>query len=83
MVHTNSLRTLTECTQQRKIDHIFTRKLVFYSAKKEDFFEWIKRLEAACLQSGRDIHSEAPHKARGEGETCLTGLPMSLLWSSV
>ena len=50
---------------------------------KKDFFEWVERLEAIFLQSGRDIHTEALGKAGGNIRTCLMGLPVNLLWSSV
>ena len=44
--------------------------------------EWIERLEAACLQSGGDIHTEVLSMAGGDVRTCLLGLPV-LFWSLV
>ena len=62
IAHTNTLKTLTESTQQRNFDHIFVSIQIYDGTKKEGFFEWIERLKAACLQR-RDILTEALSKA--------------------
>ena len=40
-------------------------------------------LESHCLQSGNYICNEALGKVGDDVHTCLTGLPMNLLWHSV
>ena len=80
--HTNALKTLAESTQQRNVDHIFA-SIPIYGGTKEGFFEWIERLDAPCLQSRRDIHTEAQGKAGGNVRTCFMGLLVNLLWGSV
>ena len=49
----------------------------------EGFFEWVERLEAACLQRRRDICTEVLGNAWGNIRPCLMGLPVNLLWSLV
>ena len=39
--HTDALKLLSESTQQRNFDRIFTSILVLDGTKKGDFFEWI------------------------------------------
>ena len=55
IAHTDGLRSLAESMQQRKFDHIFMSILIYYGMNKEGFFEWVESLEAACMQSRRDI----------------------------
>ena len=50
---------------------------------KELSFKWVGSLEAACLQNRGDINTEALGKTGGDVKTCLMGLPINLLWSSV
>ena len=83
IVHADVLRSLAESTQQRNFNHIFVSILTYDGTNKGGFFEWVQRLEAACLQSRRDIHIEALGKAGGNVRTCIMGLPVNLLWSSV
>ena len=81
--HMDALRHLAELTQQRNFDHIFASILIYDGMNKEGFFKWVERLEAACLQDGRGICTEALGKAGGDIRTCLMGLPVNLLWTSV
>ena len=81
IAHTNALITLAESTQQRNFDNIFESIPIYDGTEKEGIFEWIERLEAACLQSRGDIHTEVSGKAGGDIRTCLMGLLMILLWS--
>ena len=79
----NAPKSLAESTQQRNFDHIFASISIYYGTNKEEFFKWVERLEAACLHSRRDIHTDALGIAGGNTRTCLIGLPVNLLWSSV
>ena len=78
----DTLKSLPVTAQQRNFDHIFMHIPVFDGTKK-DFFEWIERLESAGLQSGSDIHNEALGKINSDKRTCLLGLHMTLLGSSI
>ena len=75
----DAVRFLTESTQQRNSDHIFASILTYDGTNKEGIFEWVERLEAVCLQSERDIHTEVLGKAGGHVRTCLMVLPIHLL----
>ena len=46
-------------------------------------FEWVEKLESPCMQIRGDIHNDALGKAGGDTRTCLMGLPITLLLSSV
>ena len=83
IAHTNTLKTLAETTEQRNFDNIFASISIYDGTEKEGFFKWIERLAAACLQSRRDIHTEALGKAGGDIKTCLMDLPMNVLLSLV
>ena len=83
IAHTHALRSLTESTQQRNFDHIFMSMPIHDGTNKEGFFECVERLEAACLQSRRDIHTYMLGKVGGNIRTYLKGLPVNLLWNSV
>ena len=72
-----------DSTQQKDFDHIFVSLPDVGGTKNEDFFEWVKRLESACLQGGRDTHNKAPRKVEGDVRTYLMVLPVTLLWSLV
>ena len=77
-----TLKTMVESTQQRNFDHIFVSIPIYIGTEKEEF-ELIERLKTACLQSERNICTETMGKARGDVRTCLMGLLVNLLWSSV
>ena len=79
----DALRSIAESTQQQNFDHILVSIQTYDGANKEGFFKWVERLEAACLQSGRDIHTEVLGKVGGNVRTCLMGIPVNLLWISV
>ena len=76
ITHMDALRSLAESTQQRKFDHIFISIPIYDGTNREVFLEWVKRLEAACLQSGRDSCMEALGKAEGNVRTFLMELPV-------
>ena len=46
-----------------------------YDGTNKGFFKWVKRLEAACLQSERDIHTQVLGKAGGDIRTLPYGPP--------
>ena len=83
IAHMDALRSLAESTQQSNFDHIFVNIPTYDRTNKKVFLKWVERLEAACLQGQKDIHTEALDKTGGEIKTCLMGLPMNLLWNSV
>ena len=66
---------MTACSYQRNFNHIFANIPILLGSKKEDFFEWLERLQTACLQSACDIHAEALG-ITGDGVwDCLLGMP--------
>ena len=79
----DALRSQAELTLQRNFDHIFVSMLTYDGTSKEGFFKCATILETACLQSGRDNCTEVLGKVGGGVRTCLMGLPLNLLWSSV
>ena len=83
IAHTDALRSLAESTQQRNFEDIYASILTYDGTNKGGFFKWVERLEPASLQNGRDIYTEVLDKAEGNVRTCLMGLPVNLLWSTV
>ena len=73
----DALRSLAESTKQRNFDHILVNIPIYDGTNKEGFFKWVERLEAACLQSRKDIHTEVLGKAGGDVRTCLMDLPVN------
>ena len=66
IAHMDDVRSLAESSQQRSFDHI----LIYDGTNKGRIFEWVERLEAACLQSKRDIDTAVLDKAGGNVRTC-------------
>ena len=73
--YTNTLISLAESTQQRNFDHIFASIPIYNRTNKEGVSNCIERLEATCLQRGRDIHTEVLCKLGGNVRNYLIGLP--------
>ena len=76
-----ALQNITDSNLQRNYDHILADIPTFDGTKKEDFFDWVERLEAVCVRSGRDIYTEALGKSSGDVLACLMGMPENQAWS--
>ena len=82
IAHMDALKSLAKLTQQRNFDHIFGSIPIYDGTNKEGYSKWVETLEAACLQSGRNC-TDVLGKAGDIVWTCLMGLPVNLLWSSM
>jgi hypothetical protein len=79
--HIKAIEALTKSNNQRSFDHVFADIPKFDGENKEDFFDWIDALEAMCLQSGRDIHTEAMGRSNKEVRDTIMSMPKLQKWS--
>ena len=52
---------------------MFSSIPIFSGSKQEDFFEWIKCIETACLHSAWDFKMEMLGRGGGGVSDCLMG----------
>ena len=82
-VHTGALQQLATSTYQRNFDHIFASIPIYDGSNREDFFPWLKCLEAACFYSGRNIKTEALGRSAGPVQNVIMALPNACSWKAI
>ena len=81
--HTGALQQLATSTYQRNFNHIFASIPIYEGSNREDFFQWLEQLEAACFYSGRNIKTEALERSAGPIQNVIMVLPNAHSWKAI
>ena len=81
--HTGALQQLATSTYQRNFNYIFASIPIYDRSDRESFFPWLKRIEAACFYSGRNIKTEALSRSAGPVQNVIMTLPNARLWRPI
>ena len=79
----SALAELSNASKQRQYDHIFAAIPIYDGSKREDFFPWIERIEAACWVSGRSPRIQALARSAGTIQNCIMNLPENAEWENI
>ena len=78
-----TLTDLSNTSKQRQFDHVFAAIPIYDGSKREDFFPWIERIEAACLVSGRTPRLQAIARSSGTIQSVIMALPDDANWEDI